>query len=108
MMIAETILTKTKTTVPPTLANHPSSDVPMADVFSALGNATTKMTAEMALMNKNVITKIVDLENSLAKTIGASLIAKCATESMIAKITPLPMSLKKLAKIVTSHVLMAI
>ena len=66
-----------------------------------------KTIAEMALMSKNAIIKIADPESSLVKTIGASLTAKSATASTIAKITPLLMSPKKRARIVMSLVLMA-
>ena len=70
MMIVGIIPTKTQNIVPLILANLRNLDVQMADVFSILGNVTMRMIVVMVPMNRIVITRIVVLENLLAKIIG--------------------------------------
>jgi hypothetical protein len=100
--IVATIRMKMKIIAQLTLAKRPSSGVPMAGASSALGSATMRTIVGMVQMSKIVITKIVVLENSLAKIIGAYPIVKYATASMIAKITPRLTNRKIPARIATS------
>ena len=71
----------------------------MEDAFSTHGSAIMKMTAETEQMKKNAIIKTAVLENLPAKITGVFLIAKCVTESMIAKIQAQVTNRLKLAKI---------
>ena len=70
MMTVGIIQMKTLNIAPPILANLLNLDVPMAGVFSTLGNVTMRMIVVMVPMNKIVTTRIAVLENLLAKIIG--------------------------------------
>ena len=69
-------------------------DVQTEDVFSILGDVTTKMTVVMVLTNWIANTKIVEPVNSPAKIIDVSLKVKNVMVSTIARTTVLLMSLK--------------
>ena len=69
-------------------------DVQTEDVFSILGDVTTKMTVVMVLTNWIANTKIVEPVNSLAKITDVSLKVKNVMVSTIVRTTVPLMNLK--------------